>query len=96
MEIAQNLILEVHRRDPGQPRVDRQMRKLNDGLAALEQIYGARDMRHDTAIGLGDIAVATTLLLFEHAVVAGYSSDIEALRWRRKYPHLTTFAATVC
>ena len=55
----------------------------------LEQKYGARDPRHDAVIDLGDNAVATTLLLFEHAVTADYSMEIEALRWRRKYPQLT-------
>ena len=55
----------------------------------LEQMYGARDPRHDAVIALGDIAVATTLLLFEHAVTAGYSPEIEALRRRGKYLQLT-------
>ena len=54
----------------------------------LEQMYGARETRHDAVISLGDIA-ATTLLLFEHAVTADYSPEIEALRWRGKYFQLT-------
>ena len=57
----------------------------------LEQMYGARDPRHDAVFDLGDIAVTTTLLLFEHAVTADYSIEIEALRWRRKYSQLTVF-----
>ena len=56
----------------------------------LEQMYGACKPRHDAVIALGDIA-ATTLLLFEHAVTADYSPEIEALRWRGKYPQLTAF-----
>lgn len=58
-------------------------------------MYGAREPRHDAVIALGDIAVATTLLLFEHAVTAGYSPEIEALRWRGKCPQLTAFAENI-
>lgn len=86
MEIAQLLIMELHRPQPGADWVARQTRKINGGLAALDALYGERG---EGALDLGDIAAATTLLLFEHAVAAGYSPNIAALRWRGVYPALT-------
>lgn len=92
MEVAQTLILELHRPQPGADWVERQTRKIEGGLAALEQLYRVRGQ---SALDLGDIAVATTLLLFEHAVSAGYSPDIEVLHWRSRYPSLTAFVTRV-
>ncbi|GAC1573604.1 MAG: glutathione S-transferase [Sphingomicrobium sp.] len=94
MEIAQTLIMELHRPEPGADWVDRQTRKINGGLSALDELYVARGTP-GSAIDVGDIAVATTLLLFEHAVSAGYSPDITALRWRGRYPALTRLVESV-
>lgn len=94
MEIAQSLILEMHRPQPGAEWVDRQTRKIAGGLAALDQLYAGRHAQAES-IDLGDIAVATTLLLFEHAVVAGYSPDIDVLRWRGRRPALTAFVESI-
>ena len=94
MEIAQLLIMEMHRPQPGVDWIDRQTRKIDGGLAALDQLYEQRAIAGET-IDLGDIAVATTVLVFEHAVTAGYSPDIAAMRWRGKYPALTKFVESV-
>jgi len=94
MEIAQNLILEMHRPEPSSDWIDRQTRKIDGGLAAIDQLYSGRSIVGES-IDLGDIAVATTVLLFEHAVTAGYTQDIAALRWRGRYPHLTSFVESI-
>lgn len=94
MEIAQLLIMEIHRPNPSIDWIDRQTRKINGGLAALDQLYEQRGIAGET-IDLGDIAVATTALVFEHAVTAGYSPDIAALHWRGRFPALTKFVESV-
>ena len=94
MEIAQLLIMEMHRPQPGTDWIDRQTRKIDGGLAALDSLYEQRGIAGET-IDLGDIAVATTTLVFEHAVRAGYSPDIAALRWRGRFPALTEFVESI-
>jgi glutathione S-transferase len=105
MEIAQNLIFELHRPQPSDPWVERQTRKILGGLAELERLYAARASVARETLDLGDIAVGTTVLLFEFAVAASLSPPIDALVWRGRYPALTahverwerrpSFAATV-
>jgi glutathione S-transferase len=95
MEIAQSLIFELHRPDPSAAWVDRQTRKLIGGFAALERLHAGRTISHDQAIDLGDIAVATTLLLFEFAVATGLSPTIDALIWRGRHKALTSFAESL-
>jgi glutathione S-transferase len=92
MEIAQIVIFELHRPDPSTAWIDRQTRKILSVLAELERKYSART---DHTIDLGDIAVATTLTVFEFAVVAGLSQPIDALVWRDRYPALTAFVTTI-
>ena len=94
MEVMTLLLFELHRPEPGKDWVDRQTRKMHGGLAALDQLYEQRAITGET-IDLGDIAVATTVLVFEHAVTAGYSPDIAAMRWRGKYPALTKFVVSI-
>ena len=94
MEITQLLIMEMHRSQPSDDWIDRQTRKINGGLAALDQLYEYRGIPSVT-VDLGDIAVATTVLVFEHAVTAGYTSEIAALRWRGRYPALTRFVESI-
>jgi len=93
MEIAQNLIFEMHRPDPSAAWIERQTRKILGGLAELERLYANRQPNAgaDETIDLGDIAIGTTLLLFEFAVTAGLSPAIDALRWRSRYTGLTRF-----
>ena len=94
MEVMTLLLFELHRPEPGKDWVDRQTRKMHGGLAALDALYADR-AQADESLDLGDIAVATTLLVFEHAVRAGYSPDLPALQWRRRFPALTAFVERV-
>ena len=89
MEIAQNLIFELHRPEPSAPWVERQTRKILGGLSELERLYAAKAQAGGPALDLGDIAVGTTVLLYEFAVAAGLSPPIDALVWRGRYPKLT-------
>jgi glutathione S-transferase len=91
MEIAQNLIFEMHRPEPSAPWVARQTRKVNGGLAALERHYSTRVQNDLNGFDLGDIAVGTSLLLFEFAVSAGLTMPIDVLVWRGRYPAITKF-----
>lgn len=92
MEAAQSLMLERKRPQPSEAWVDRQARKVTGTLQALDAIYADRPVPNDdAAIDHGDIAVATTLLLFEFAVADGLSEPIDALVWRGRYPALTRF-----
>lgn len=94
MEIAQALIMEMHRPQPSIDWIERQTRKIDGGLAALDQLYERRGIASEM-IDLGDIAVATTVLVFEHAVTAGYSPELPALRWRGGFPALTSFVESI-
>lgn len=87
MEFSQALVFEHHRPDPSQPWIDRQSRKIEGGLDALEAIYAQRSTTGDT-VDLGDIAVATTLLVLDFVVPAGLSPDLPQLRWRQRAPRL--------
>jgi glutathione S-transferase len=95
MEIAQSLIFELHRPDPSTAWIERQTRKLVGGFPELERLHADRRPAVDGGIDLGDIAVGTTLLLFEFAVAAGLSPRIDALVWRGRYSGLTRFLETL-
>lgn len=93
MEAAQSLIFEKHRPDPSQAWIDRQLRKVGGALAELERMYGARGLAAETALDLGDIAVGTTLLLFEFGLATGLIPETDELRWRGRYPALAAAIA---
>lgn len=95
MEVAQSLIFERHRPDPSTAWIERQTRKILGAFAELERLHGQHRPLGEGAIDLGDIAIGTTLLLFEFAVVAGLSPAIDALRWRGRYSELTRFVETL-
>lgn len=88
MEVAQAVIFEHHRADPSMAWIDRQTRKIVAVLAVLEQQYGVRVVGPDRPVDLGDIAIATTLLILEYVVPAGLSPDIVVFRWRQQHPNL--------
>lgn len=95
MEIAQGMVFELQRPEPSQAWLDRQSRKIRGGLGELERLVEGRRVRDSDAITLGDIAVATTLLIWEFMVKAGFSPDAEEFRWRGLYPNLTDFVASM-
>ena len=93
MEVAQAIIFELHRPEPSAAWIERQTRKLPRVLDELERQYAARGT--PATIDLGDIAVATTLTIFEFAVRAGLTKPIDALVWRDRYPALTAFVDAI-
>ncbi|RVQ65022.1 glutathione S-transferase [Croceicoccus ponticola] len=96
MEAAQSLILERQRPQPSMAWVERQTRKVVGALCALDEMYADRQApADDRPIDHGDIAVATTLLLFEFAVASGLSEAIDALVWRARLPSLTSFVEAI-
>ena len=90
MDFVQALVFEYNRAAPSPAWVERQSRKVEGGLDALEAIYARRDTA--AAFDLGDLAVATTVLLFDFIVPAGLAPDLPQLRWRGRAPHLAAAA----
>ena len=88
MEFAHATIFEHHRPDPSKPWIDRQTRKISGALDELDRLYATRVIDADGSIDLGDIAVATTLLLLEFVVAEKLSPDLSAFRWRNNRPSL--------
>lgn len=84
MEFAQSMIFETHRPDPSQAWIDRQATKVIGGLAEVERLVGTRAPAINQPIHIGDIAVATTLLVWEFVVADGLSPDLEPFRWRER------------
>lgn len=89
MEIAQGLIFETLRPSPSQPWIDRQTRKILSGLGEMERIYAAESLAERITPDFGDIAIFTSLDVFEFAAEQGLSPPIDALVWRGRYPALT-------
>lgn len=95
LEVAQALVFEVLRPEPSTPWVDRQSRKVVGALAELERIYDAPIERAGLDLDLGDIAVSTTLLGLEFALISGLSPDIPVLRWRDTCPALVSLVTAI-
>jgi glutathione S-transferase len=89
MEVAQSLAFEKHRPDPSEPWIERQARKIGGAFGELERMYAARALAARTPLDLGDIAVGTTLVLFEFGLATGLIPETDELRWRGRYPALT-------
>ena len=95
MEVFQAIIMENHRPDPSTPWIGRQERKVKGVLTELDRMVENRVIVDDQPIDLGDIAIATTLLLCEFLVPAGYCPDIDILRWRGRYPNVTRYVTAL-
>lgn len=93
MEVAQAIAFEKHRPEPSAAWIDRQTRKVDGVLAELERLYAVRRLRADMPIDLGDIALATTLTLFEFGLATGLIPPTDALVWRERYPGVTAAVA---
>jgi glutathione S-transferase len=90
MEVAQALIFEHHRPSPSPAWIERQSLKVEGALVAIERLYTERSLASDRQIDYGDIAVGSTLLVFEHVVEASLSPDLTCFRWRGRYDALTS------
>jgi glutathione S-transferase len=90
MEIAQALIFEQFRPQPSEQAIERATRKLYSGVAHAEQLVAATQLpQPDGAIHLGQIALGTTLAVWEFVVAEGMSPPMDALVWRDRQPQLT-------
>lgn len=88
LDFAGVLMFEANREHKSQPWIDRHERKVLGALAELDKVYTA-DKPNDLPVDLGDIAVVTTLDLFEFVVADGIVPDIAVLQWRGQFPALT-------
>lgn len=93
MEIAQTIVFELQRENPSEAWVARQRRKIHGGVDELERLVGGRRVQDDDPLSLGDIGVATTLLIWEYMVEAGFSPDHPAFHWRESHPNLTRYVS---
>lgn len=87
MDFAQALVFEYNRPEPSQHWIDRQSRKVFGGIKALETAYAARSA--EAPLDMGDIAAATTLLLFDFLAPSGLGPDLPEFHWRTDAPALT-------
>lgn len=95
MEVAQSIIFESQRPDPSAAWLTRQVKKIDGGLAAIEDLLSSQVPDHAEPVNLGQIAVATTALVWEFAVSAGLSPDVPEFRWRDRYSRLTALVTTL-
>lgn len=89
MDFAQALVFEYNRPEPSPHWIERQSRKIVGGVQALERAYGAGRRVAGNPLDTGDIAVATTLLLFDFISPAGLGPDLPEFHWRNAAPALT-------
>jgi len=88
LDFAGVLMFEANREHKSQPWIDRHERKVLGALAELDKVYAA-GKPNELPVDLGDIAIVTTLDLFEFVVADGIVPDIAVLHWRGRYPALT-------
>jgi glutathione S-transferase len=89
MEVTATIFFEVQRETQNKPWMDRQRKKIETGLAEVAELIGERAPAVDDTITLGDIALGTTLCMFEFEG-AGMPL-LPEFGWREKYPSLGTY-----
>lgn len=86
------VMFESSRPAPSSSWIERHATKVRAVLQELEQIYSA-GKTGGLPVDMGDVAVVTTLDLFEFAMSEnGAVKEIEELRWKGVYPALTSLA----
>ena len=96
MEIAQAIIFETFRPQPSEQAIDRATRKIVRGLAEVERLVATgKPPSVEGPIHLGQIALATTLLVWEFVVSEKMSPPIDAFVWRGRYPALSALVAAL-
>ncbi len=93
IEVFGQIVFELQRSEPSTPWIERQERKLRRIFPELDRMLENRVIADDQAIDLGDIAVGTALLVCESVVAFGHCPDIDIIRWRGRYSHLTRYMA---
>jgi glutathione S-transferase len=71
------------------PWMDRQRKKIETGLAEVAELIGERAPTMDDVISLGDIALGTTLCMFEFEGVG--MPILPEFGWRENHPGLGTY-----
>lgn len=95
MEITALIIFDVQRANPSQPWVDRQTRKVETGLAELSAVIGDRKPGLADPITLGDIAVVSTLTMFEFMIEQEIMPDLPCFGWRARYKNIVEYVAAL-
>ena len=95
MEIASMVIFELQRDVPSQAWLDRQTRKMVGGVEELERIVSEHRRGDIENIMYGDIAVSTTLLMYDFVYETGFGGDIEAFVWRDGNKSLSAYIANI-
>lgn len=93
IEVFGQIVFELQRSEPSAPWVERQERKIRRIFPELDRMLENRVIADDQSIDLGDIAVGTALLVCESVVAFGHCPDIDIIRWRGRYSHLTRYMA---
>ena len=93
VEVFGQIVFELQRSDPSTSWIERQERKIRRVFLELDRMLEARVVSDDQPIDLGDIAVGTALLVCESVVAFGHCPDIDVIRWRGRYPHLSRYVA---
>jgi glutathione S-transferase len=89
MEITATIFFEMQREVQSKPWMDRQRKKIETGLVEVAALIGDRAPAVDVAISLGDIALGTTLCLYEFEGVG--MPIMPEFGWREKHPSLATY-----
>lgn len=87
MEIAQAFIFEFNRPTTSEANLERNRRKLESGLSAAEAMVAAA-APGGAQPHLGEIALATSLLVWEFVIAQEMIPPLSALIWRNRFPHL--------
>jgi len=91
MEVASFIVFELKRPDPSAPWLARQSEKMKTGLIKLAELVGDRAPAPGEAITLGDIAVGSTLCMFEFMIGQKILEDLPEFQWRALHPNLDRY-----
>ena len=91
MEAVHQITFELKRSYPSEDWVSRQTRKVRKGLDEIDRLVCGRCPAVGDAITVGDIAVGSTVLVFDFLISNDFAPDLEVLRWRHDRRDLETF-----
>lgn len=89
MEVTAYIFFEVQREEPSKPWLDRQRKKIETGIAEVATLIGDRAPSVDESISMGDVAVGSTLTMFEFDGIK--MPILPEFVWREKFPNLGTY-----